>query len=198
MESWTSRLLPLAALLLSVLLFAPQQFAYLVFTLMIMLKTVQAHEDAVLFSGLVLLLTALPVNGSILVVWVRNLAARWNHPFASDHNVFHCIGVIVWYEAQSWQSRLPSNNETSGLQPDTLCVCSYENPVCLGIRLSLLTVASSADIALVASACLGWAACSQCCCYSLAPDMRTWGRPLSTSFSWHLLPLTRHFQLSSA
>lgn len=120
METWASRLLPLAALLFFVLLFAPQQFAYLVFTLMTMFKAVQGREDSSLFSGLVLLLTGLPVNGSILVVWVRNLAARWNHPFASDHNIFHCVGVVLWYEIQSWQDRPHVDGATAPYQTDSL------------------------------------------------------------------------------
>jgi GPI inositol-deacylase len=47
---------------------------------------------------LVLMLTVLPMNASILLVWVRNMMAGWWAPFSSDHNVLNVLGFVVWYE----------------------------------------------------------------------------------------------------
>lgn len=68
------------------------------------------------FVGLLLLVTIVPVNGSILIVWTRNLAANWNHPFTSDHNIFNCLGVLMWYEAlhkpENWAAAWRFNGTT--------------------------------------------------------------------------------------
>ncbi|BGP39096.1 GPI inositol deacylase [Rhodotorula kratochvilovae] len=51
------------------------------------------------FSVLLILVTLLPINALILVVWVRNLAVGWLAPFSSDHNVLMVVGFLANVEA---------------------------------------------------------------------------------------------------
>ncbi|BGP07129.1 GPI inositol deacylase [Rhodotorula toruloides] len=51
------------------------------------------------FSILFVLVTLLPINALILVVWVRNLAVGWLAPFSSDHNVLMVVGFLANVEA---------------------------------------------------------------------------------------------------
>ncbi|GAA5902278.1 hypothetical protein JCM6882_000490 [Rhodosporidiobolus microsporus] len=133
------RILTIVALLLTVLIFAPYQFAYLVLVLVHLWTTIRsllvaweatpspppsasstssapsttppstaitpqstrAAWSAYHFSLslLLLLLTLLPVNALILVVWVRNLAVGWLAPFSSDHNVLMLVGYLAVVES---------------------------------------------------------------------------------------------------
>lgn len=122
------RVLTLATLLLFVVFFAPYQFAFLVMVLVHFFSTVRAlilaKEDAQAaetpsaptsaataaarrswdryhysFSILFLLVLLSPINASILVVWVRNLAVGWLAPFSSDHNVLLILGFLANIEA---------------------------------------------------------------------------------------------------
>lgn len=45
------------------------------------------------------MMTLLPMNAMILVVWVRNLAVGWLAPFSSDHNVLNILGFLLNVEA---------------------------------------------------------------------------------------------------
>lgn len=47
---------------------------------------------------LILLITLLPFNLPILVVWVRNLAVHWFVPFSSDHDVFAIAPFMIYVE----------------------------------------------------------------------------------------------------
>ncbi|GAA5855735.1 hypothetical protein JCM8547_001663 [Rhodosporidiobolus lusitaniae] len=51
------------------------------------------------FSILLVLVTLIPINALILVVWVRNLAVGWLAPFSSDHNVLLLVGFLANIEA---------------------------------------------------------------------------------------------------
>ncbi|BGP23811.1 GPI inositol deacylase [Rhodotorula toruloides] len=51
------------------------------------------------FSIFFVLVTLLPINALILVVWVRNLAVGWLAPFSSDHNVLMVVGFLANVEA---------------------------------------------------------------------------------------------------
>ncbi|GAA5823698.1 hypothetical protein JCM11251_000730 [Rhodosporidiobolus azoricus] len=135
------RILTIIALLLTVLVFSPYQFAYLVLVLVHLWTTVRALLAAweatpssppslsakssstpatttppstaitpqatrsawsfyhFTFSLLLLLLTLLPINALILVVWVRNLAVGWLAPFNSDHNILLLVGYLAVVES---------------------------------------------------------------------------------------------------
>lgn len=123
------RVLTIIVLLLLVLFFAPYQFAYLVIVLVHLFSTIRclvlAQEAApaspnsagpssavtaaaarrlwdryhYAFSVLFVLVTLLPINALILVVWVRNLAVGWLAPFSSDHNVLMVVGFLANVEA---------------------------------------------------------------------------------------------------
>ncbi|KAI9484440.1 PGAP1-like protein-domain-containing protein [Zychaea mexicana] len=49
-------------------------------------------------SLLLLMITLLPFNLPILVVWIRNLSVHWFVPFSSDHNVFAIAPFILYVE----------------------------------------------------------------------------------------------------
>ncbi|KAI9257366.1 PGAP1-like protein-domain-containing protein [Phascolomyces articulosus] len=49
-------------------------------------------------SLLILMMTLLPFNLPILVVWIRNLSVHWFVPFSSDHNVFAIAPFILYVE----------------------------------------------------------------------------------------------------
>ncbi|GAA5974580.1 hypothetical protein JCM5350_001203 [Sporobolomyces pararoseus] len=51
------------------------------------------------FSILFLLLSLLPMNALILIVWVRNLAVGSFAPFSSDHQVFSILGFLAVVES---------------------------------------------------------------------------------------------------
>ncbi|GAA5975209.1 hypothetical protein JCM11641_004394 [Rhodosporidiobolus odoratus] len=118
------RLLAVSFLLLTVYSFAPYQFAYLVLTVVHFFTTVRDlllawapsppspspsstsapspverwnrfHRS---LSLLLILLTLLPLNALVLVVWVRNLAVGWLVPFRSDHNVLLLVGFLAVVE----------------------------------------------------------------------------------------------------
>ncbi|GAA5975792.1 hypothetical protein JCM21900_006153, partial [Sporobolomyces salmonicolor] len=125
----TQRILTMAGLLLLVVFFAPYQFAFIVIVLVHLFSTVRslilafdetpsshgartppspASAAAVkrlwdryhyYFSILFVLVTLLPINALILVVWVRNLAVGWLAPFSSDHNVIMVVGFLANVEA---------------------------------------------------------------------------------------------------
>lgn len=57
----------------------------------------------------------LPVNASILVVWIRNLSVGWLAPFSSDHNVVRVAGYLLWVEAVHTGSMLPPLKSTCAL-----------------------------------------------------------------------------------
>ncbi|GAA5879604.1 hypothetical protein JCM1840_003330, partial [Sporobolomyces johnsonii] len=125
----TQRILTMAGLLLLVFFFAPYQFAFIVVVLVHLFSTIRslilaldetppshgartppspAAAAAVKrlwdryhysFSILFVLVTLLPINALILVVWVRNLAVGWLAPFSSDHNVFMVVGFLANVEA---------------------------------------------------------------------------------------------------
>ncbi|GAA5938622.1 hypothetical protein JCM1841_004366, partial [Sporobolomyces salmonicolor] len=125
----TQRILTMAGLLLLVVFFAPYQFAFTVIVLVHLFSTVRslilaldetppshgartppspASTAAVKrlwdryhysFSILFVLVTLLPINALILVVWVRNLAVGWLAPFSSDHNVIMVVGFLANVEA---------------------------------------------------------------------------------------------------
>ena len=44
------------------------------------------------------MMTLLPFNLPILVVWIRNLSVHWFVPFSSDHNVFAIAPFILYVE----------------------------------------------------------------------------------------------------
>ncbi|KAI8391121.1 PGAP1-like protein-domain-containing protein [Radiomyces spectabilis] len=50
-------------------------------------------------SVLLLLITLLPFNLPILLVWIRNLAVHWYVPFSSDHNVLAIAPFMMYVEA---------------------------------------------------------------------------------------------------
>ncbi|GAA5841295.1 hypothetical protein JCM9279_000607 [Rhodotorula babjevae] len=119
------RILTMVVLLLLVIFFAPYQFAFLVIVIVHLFSTIRclvhAQESALTstssaaippaaarrlwdryhyaFAILVILVTLLPINALILVVWVRNLAVGWLAPFSSDHNVFMVFGFLANVEA---------------------------------------------------------------------------------------------------
>ncbi|GAA5994113.1 Bst1p [Rhodotorula paludigena] len=123
------RILTMIGLLFIVLFFAPYQFAFLVIALVHLFSTMrilaQAQETVATssapgaassaispaaakrlwdryhysFSVLFVLVTLLPINALILVVWVRNLAVGWLAPFSSDHNVLMVFGFLANVEA---------------------------------------------------------------------------------------------------
>ncbi|KAI7858145.1 PGAP1-like protein-domain-containing protein [Circinella umbellata] len=49
-------------------------------------------------SLLLLMMTLLPFNLPILVVWIRNLSVHWFVPFSSDHNIFAIAPFIIYVE----------------------------------------------------------------------------------------------------
>jgi len=104
-------------LLLVVLLFAPYQFACLLAFLVHFTLTMRALPTAketfkttpptarrlwdqyhYFYAILFLMLSLLPINGAILVVWIRNLSAGWFAPFSSDHNILKVGGILLWLE----------------------------------------------------------------------------------------------------
>ncbi|KPV77424.1 uncharacterized protein RHOBADRAFT_51279 [Rhodotorula graminis WP1] len=119
------RVLTMVALLLLVIFFAPYQFAFLVIVIVHLFSTIRclvhAQESSsassssaavtpaaarrlwdryhYAFAILVVLVTLLPINALILVVWVRNLAVGWLAPFSSDHNVLMVFGFLANVEA---------------------------------------------------------------------------------------------------
>lgn len=58
-------------------------------------------------TGLMCTFWLLPVNGAILVVWMRNLSSGWFAPFSSDHNVLCVAGFLLWVEAVHTGHMLP-------------------------------------------------------------------------------------------
>lgn len=115
----------MVVLLLLVIFFAPYQFAFLVIVIVHLFSTIRclvhAQETSssstssaavtpaaarrlwdryhYAFAILVVLVTLLPINALILVVWVRNLAVGWLAPFSSDHNVLMVFGFLANVEA---------------------------------------------------------------------------------------------------
>lgn len=114
------QLVPVIALLLAVATIIPYQGAVLILFLVHALSTSAAvpispiefdstssgastsGPDAALLSRsnlytsvLCLLLSLLPVNAPVLVVWARDLLANWRRPFVGDHNTLRVVGVIA-------------------------------------------------------------------------------------------------------
>lgn len=81
------------------------------------------------FSILFVLVTLLPINALILVVWVRNLAVGWLAPFSSDHNVLLLVGYLANVEALHGGRMLKavesgSSRRCAFLLPSPRSVCS--------------------------------------------------------------------------
>lgn len=111
----TQRVVSMSALLLLVLFFAPYQFAFLVIFVVHLFSTIRSLLLAQAPTGpstkmlwdryhynfvvLLVMLTLLPMNAMILVVWVRNLAVGWLVPFSSDHNVLNIAGFLLCVES---------------------------------------------------------------------------------------------------
>ncbi|KAI8339120.1 PGAP1-like protein-domain-containing protein [Chlamydoabsidia padenii] len=49
-------------------------------------------------SILLLFITLLPFNASILVVWIRNLSVHWFVPFSSDHSILAIAPFMIYVE----------------------------------------------------------------------------------------------------
>ncbi|KAI8089282.1 PGAP1-like protein-domain-containing protein [Halteromyces radiatus] len=68
---------------------------------------------------LLLLLTLLPFNLPILVVWIRNLSVYWLTPFSSDHNVFAIAPFLIHVEMLTTSMKIiPRHQPTSGDKQD--------------------------------------------------------------------------------
>ncbi|KAK9472249.1 PGAP1-like protein-domain-containing protein [Dipodascopsis tothii] len=98
-------------LLLSVSLFVPYHFAYVVGFLVhtnTCIRSLRARPGQppalsanftnFAFSVLMLMIWVLPVNIPLLVVWIHNLSVRWNTPFSSHHNLLSIMPIILLVE----------------------------------------------------------------------------------------------------
>lgn len=65
------------------------------------------------FSILFLILSILPLNALILVVWVRNLAVGSFAPFSSDHHVLSIFGFMALVEALHSGKMIPRTTHAS-------------------------------------------------------------------------------------
>ncbi|ORZ15194.1 PGAP1-like protein-domain-containing protein [Absidia repens] len=55
---------------------------------------------------LLLLLTLLPFNLPILLVWIRNVSVYWSTPFSSDHSVFAIAPFLIHVEMLTTQMKM--------------------------------------------------------------------------------------------
>ncbi|KAI9311433.1 PGAP1-like protein-domain-containing protein [Dichotomocladium elegans] len=69
-------------------------------------STTRTNRYHYMQSILLLLITLLPFNLPILVVWVRNLSVHWFVPFSSDHDVFAIAPFILYVELLTGNRRM--------------------------------------------------------------------------------------------
>ncbi|KAL1915161.1 uncharacterized protein VTP21DRAFT_7642 [Calcarisporiella thermophila] len=109
------RLVTTVVLFVLIATLIPHQFAFIVAVLVELVTCVRAgvlshiasdpldrlkHRDRFhyLEGVLILLVTLLPFNLPVLMVWIRNLSVKWFVPFSSDHNIAAVAPFLVHAE----------------------------------------------------------------------------------------------------
>ncbi|KAK9477892.1 PGAP1-like protein-domain-containing protein [Lipomyces japonicus] len=138
--SGSRRMVTILVLLVSVLMFVPYQFAYVVAFLVQVntcLKSLVAGSSQInlqaggsssssnngqfntnfvnfAFSILMLMTWVLPINVPLLIVWVHNLSVRWTTPFSSHHNVLSIVPLILLVERMIGGNMVPQQSPRGG------------------------------------------------------------------------------------
>ncbi|GAA5955116.1 hypothetical protein JCM3765_003199 [Sporobolomyces pararoseus] len=88
------------------------------------------------FSILFFLLSLLPMNALILIVWVRNLAVGWFAPFSSDHHVLSILGFLAVVESNHSGKLLSRTSPSSAFSriSSILAVSAAAYSLLYGIR----------------------------------------------------------------
>ncbi|KAK9493600.1 PGAP1-like protein-domain-containing protein [Lipomyces doorenjongii] len=121
--SGSRRLLTTFILLISVLAYVPYQFAFVVGFIVHINTCIKAlrlqnslrsqngqfSSNFINFavSILMLMIWVLPINIPVLIVWVHNLAVRWNTAFSSHHNLLSIMPIILLVERMITGKMIP-------------------------------------------------------------------------------------------
>lgn len=139
-SSVVRRLIGTAIVLVLVPIYLPYQFAFMVSfviqvitTLKVLLAKAPRSTWNYHMSVLMVMLTVLPINVPVLIVFVHNLNIKWATPFSSHHNLLAVAPILILAELHSfYPNTIPFSTNTGARASKTE---KFSSKITLGLLL---------------------------------------------------------------